>query len=165
MWLTRRSGKKKRQKKPQGKKGGKKKRGEKARGKSAGKKALEKSAGNGAGRKPTDYIVSDLSFTSDWVKKWCEISKLIKCAEDQKSFHTISVIFDAWLNTVLTVIKVECIYFFIREVLDSWDALKSLYPIQNDSQFVLRVLSSFSLTRKKEGLGTRLTGRVSALLT
>lgn len=86
---------KKRKKKAPKETTGKKGREEKARGKSAGKKAQEKSAGNGAGRKPTDYIVSDLSFTSDWVKKWCEISKLIKCVEDQKSFHTISVIFDA----------------------------------------------------------------------
>ena len=91
---------KKRKKKAPKETTGKKGREEKARGKSAGKKARgkkaqEKSVGNGAGRKPTDYIVSDLSFTSDWVKKWCEISKLIKCAEDQKSFHTISVIFDA----------------------------------------------------------------------
>lgn len=99
MWLARRSGKK-RQKKPQGKKGGKKnrgqktadkktreiKRGKKAREKKRGgkKKAQEKSVGNGAGRKPTDYIVSDLSFTSDWVKKWCEISKPIKMRRGSK---------------------------------------------------------------------------------
>ena len=65
------------------------KRGKKAREKSAGKKAQgkkaqEKSVGNGAGRKPTDYIVSDLSFTSDWVKKWCEISKPIKMRRGSK---------------------------------------------------------------------------------
>lgn len=93
MWLARRSGKK-RQKKPQGKKGGKKNRGQKNTGnktreksagkKARGKKAQEKSVGNGAGRKPTDYIVSDLSFTSDWVKKWCEISKPIKMRRGSK---------------------------------------------------------------------------------
>ena len=52
--------------------------------KNAGKKRGEKSVGNGAGRKPTDYIVSDLSFTSDWVKKWCEISKPIKMRRGSK---------------------------------------------------------------------------------
>lgn len=58
---------------------------EKNRGqKNAGKKAQEKSAENGAGRKPTDYIVSDLSFTSDWVKKWCENSKPIKMRRGSK---------------------------------------------------------------------------------
>lgn len=67
----------------------KKKRGKKAREKSAGKKARgkkaqEKSVGIGVGRKPTDYIVSDLSFTSDWVKKWCEISKPIKMHRGSK---------------------------------------------------------------------------------
>lgn len=61
------------------------KRGKKAREKKrGGKKAQEKSVGNGAGRKPTDYIVSDLSFTSDWVKKWCEISKPIKMRRGSK---------------------------------------------------------------------------------
>lgn len=75
-----RAGKKTADKKPRTKKRGKKAR-EKKRG---GKKAQEKSVGNGAGRKPTDYIVSDLSFTSDWVKKWCEISKPIKMRRGSK---------------------------------------------------------------------------------
>lgn len=70
-----RAGKKNSEQKNAGKKRGEKKRKKKAR---------EKSAGNGAGRKPTDYIVSDLSFTSDWVKKWCEISKPIKMRRGSK---------------------------------------------------------------------------------
>lgn len=83
MWLARRSGKKA-SKETTGKKGGKKTADKKTREKSAGKKAQEKSAENGAGRKPTDYIVSDLSFTSDWVKKWCENSKPIKMRRGSK---------------------------------------------------------------------------------
>lgn len=84
MWLARRSGKKA-PKETTGKKGREKKTADKkTREKSAGKKAQEKSVGNGAGRKPTDYIVSDLSFTSDWVKKWCEISKPIKMRRGSK---------------------------------------------------------------------------------
>lgn len=83
MWLARRSGKKA-SKETTGKKGGKKTADKKTREKSAGKKAQEKSAENGAGRKLTDYIVSDLSFTSDWVKKWCEISKPIKMRRGSK---------------------------------------------------------------------------------
>lgn len=76
-------------KKPRTKNRGQKNAGNKTREKSAGKKARgkkaqEKSVGNGAGRKPTDYIVSDLSFTSDWVKKWCEISKPIKMRRGSK---------------------------------------------------------------------------------
>lgn len=74
------TGKKGREKKNSEQKNAGKKRGEKKRK----KKAREKSAGNGAGRKPTDYIVSDLSFTSDWVKKWCEISKPIKMRRGSK---------------------------------------------------------------------------------
>lgn len=70
-----RAGKKNSEQKNAGKKRGEKKRKKKAR---------EKSAGNGAGRKPTYYIVSDLSFTSDWVKKWCEISKPIKMRRGSK---------------------------------------------------------------------------------
>lgn len=93
MWLARRSGKKApkettgkkgREKKPRTKNRGQKNAGNKTREKSGGKKAQEKSVGNGAGRKPTDYIVSDLSFTSDWVKKWCEISKPIKMRRGSK---------------------------------------------------------------------------------
>ena len=159
MWLARGSGKKAPKditgKKGREKKPRTKKRGKKARGKKRKKKAREMARGE-------NQLITLCLI--GW-KSGVRFLSRSKCAEDQKSFHTISVIFDAWLNTVSTVIKVECIYFFIREVLDSWDALKSLYPIQNDSQFVLRVPSSFSLTRKKEGLGTRLTGRVSALLT
>ena len=83
MWLARRSGKKA-SKETTGKKGGKKTADKKTREKSAREKAQEKSAENGAGRKPTDYIVSDLSFTSDWVKKWCEISKPIKMRRGSK---------------------------------------------------------------------------------
>ena len=83
MWLARRSGKKA-SKETTGKKGGKKTADKKTREKSAGKKAQEKNAENGAGRKLTDYIVSDLSFTSDWVKKWCEISKPIKMRRGSK---------------------------------------------------------------------------------
>lgn len=84
MWLARRSGKKA-PKETTGKKGREKKNAGKKRGeKKRKKKAREKSAGNGAGRKPTDYIVSDLSFTSDWVKKWCEISKPIKMRRGSK---------------------------------------------------------------------------------
>lgn len=84
-----RAGKKTADKKPRTKKRGQKNAGNKTREKSAGKKARgkkaqEKSVGNGAGRKPTDYIVSDLSFTSDWVKKWCEISKPIKMRRGSK---------------------------------------------------------------------------------
>lgn len=84
MWLVRRSGKKV-LKEIIGKKGWEKKNvGKKCGEKKCKKKVWEKSVGNGVGRKSIDYIVFDLSFIFDWVKKWCEIFKLIKMCRGLK---------------------------------------------------------------------------------